>query len=198
MGHVEPGGPVAAPVKQRRRLTPVWRQGQAPHPVWDLWWALKKRFSLAGAPASWFGTPGAWTYFGNDFVTGLRRNGSTQDAFDLMDARPDLVEPVRDLALLNMKRQEQMFQFIALLYVSVPVTLVLGMAQLMPQALIRLATEQRTGTMILVGALTVGALFYLVGMWRARQLVSVIELWRIERGPLKPAQPSRRAASGAK
>ena len=52
--------------------------------------------------------------------------------------------------------------------------------------------------MILVGALTVGALFYLVGMWRARQLVSVIELWRIERGSVKPAQPSRRAASGAK
>ena len=147
-----------------------------------MWWRLKRHFGLLTAPLSWFGTPGAWAYFGNDFITGLRRNRSTEQAFTLLDEQPDLFEAVRGLAALNLKRHEQMFQFIALLYVSVPVTIVLGLAEVMPNDLIRVFSEQQQAVMILVVALTVGAVVYLVGMWRARQLLAVIELWRIERG----------------
>lgn len=187
MGHVEPGGEVAgSKPPSKRRLTTIWRQGEPSHPVWDLWWRLKRHFSLLTAPASWFGTPGAWTYFGNDFITGLRRNELTARSFALLDEQPELFETVRALAALNLKRHEQMFQFIALLYVSVPVTIVLGLAEVMPNDLIRLFSEQQRGVMILVSALTVGALVYLVGMWRARQLISVLELWRIERGRAGP------------
>lgn len=202
MGHVEPGStPAVARPKKRRRLTTIWREGDASHPAWALWWKLKRHFSLFSAPASWFGTPGSWTYFGNDFVTGLRRNDSTQAAFDLLDAAPDLFQPVHDLAALNLKRHQEMFQFIALLYITVPLTIVLGLADLMPQGVINLFMENQRLVLYLTATLVLGAGIYLVGLWRARQLMSVLELWRIERGvppvpPLKgPETPPRPTAS---
>lgn len=184
MGHIESDGEVAEPKPApRRRLTTIWREGEETHPAWTVWWRLKRNFSLAKAPASWFGTPGSWTYFGNDFLTGLRRNESTRLSFELLDERPELFEALRDLAALNLKRHEQMFQFIALLYVTVPVTVILGLAEVMPDDLVRLFAQQQLAVLILVGAMTFGALVYLVGMWRARQLLAVMELWRIERTP---------------
>ena len=85
------------------------------------------------------------------------------------------------MAQLNLKRHEQMFQFVVLLYVSVPVTLVLGLAEVMPESLVALAMKNQFMAWYLVCILTVGALIYLVGLWRARQLTGVLELWRIER-----------------
>lgn len=187
MGHLEPdgapAGQTAPPLKRSPRFRPrgFWLPGGLDHPVWRLWWALKREFGLWNAPVSWLGTPGTWTYFGDDFVTGLRLNDSTSRAFALLDAAPDQFDAVSALAQLNLKRHEQMFQFVVLLYVSVPVTLVLGLAEVMPEGLVALAMKNQFMAWYLVCILTVGALIYLVGLWRARQLTGVLELWRIER-----------------
>jgi len=191
MGHVEPGGETAGAQPglslPRFRPRPFWRTGDPPHPVWPLWWALKKEFALWRAPLSWLGTPGSWTYFGNDFVSGLRRNASTARAFALLDAAPEQFERVQALGALNLRRHEVMFQFVALIYISIPVTIVLGLAEIMPEGLIEMFRANQIGIWQLAGAFTVGAGVYLVGVWRARQLMAVLELWRIERlhEPLK-------------
>lgn len=198
MGHLEPDGAPAgetAPALKRRprfRSPGFWRPGGLEHPVWPLWWSLKREFALWTAPASWLGAPGNWTYLGDDFVTGLRRNDSTARAFALLDAAPDRFDDVAALAQLNLKRHEQMFQFIALVYVSVPVTIILGLAELMPEGLIATVRANPILVWYVGGLLALGALVYLVGLWRARQLVSVLELWRIER----PAGPALRRRPG--
>ncbi|MCS6625283.1 hypothetical protein N0B44_20435 [Roseibacterium beibuensis] len=182
MGHVEPDGAASgapAPPLKRGTVAP-------PHPVWPLWWALKREFPIWKAPASWLGTPGSWTYFGNDFVTGLRRNASTARAFALLDATPDDVEAVTALAALNLKRHERMFQFVALLYISIPVTVILGLAEVMPDGLIAVFRDHQSTIWQLAAVMTLAVGAYLIGVWRARQLLAVIELWRIERR-LSPA-----------
>ncbi|HYC74739.1 hypothetical protein [Brevundimonas sp.] len=158
-----------------------WRAGDPPHPVWEVWWALKREFSIWTAPASWLGTPGSWTYFGNDVVTGLRRNASTTRAFGLLDAAPDQIDAIVALAALNLKRHEHMFQLVALLYISIPLTIVLGLAEVMPDGLIALFREHQALVWQLAAAMTLAVGVYLIGVWRARQLVAVLELWRIER-----------------
>lgn len=188
MGHVEPDGaasgatePPLIPRRLSLRSPRYWRAGDPPHPVWSLWWALKKEFSLWKAPASWLGTPGSWTYFGNDFVTGLRRNQSTTRAFALLDAAPDQVDRVTALATLNLRRHEHMFQFVALVYISVPVTILLGLAEVMPDGLVGFFQGHQMLVWQLAVAMSLAVGLYLIGVWRARQLIAVIELWRIER-----------------
>ena len=188
MGHVESdgaaagaAGPPLSAARIPRRSSRYWRAGDPPHPVWSLWWALKREFPIWKAPASWLGTPGSWTYFGNDFVTGLRRNDSTEKAFALLDATPDQFDGVVALARLNLTRHEQMFHFVALIYFSIPVTVILGAAELMPDNLIAAFKANQFAFWYMLSILTAVAAVYLVGLWRARQLVSVLELWRIER-----------------
>lgn len=188
MGHVESGGEVAgAPAKalkpaRRRRQRHFWRPRNPPHPVWALWWSLKGVFAIWNAPSEAMGSPGSWSYFGNDFVTGLRRNDSTEKAFALIDAAPDQFDGVVALARLNLTRHEQMFNFVALVYFSIPVTVLLGAAELMPGNLIAAFKANQFAFWYMLSILTFVAAVYLVGLWRARQLVSVLELWRIERG----------------
>ena len=186
MGHVESGGEAAGekaaalkPARRRRRH--FWLPRNPPHPVWALWWSLKGLFAIWTAPAEAFGSPGSWSYFGNDFVTGLRRNDSTEKAFALLDATPDQFGGVVALARLNLTRHEQMFHFVALIYFSIPVTVILGAAELMPENLIAAFKANQFAFWYMLSILTAVAAVYLVGLWRARQLVSVLELWRIER-----------------
>ena len=173
MGHVELGGEVAA--ARAATLNPE-------HPVWPLWRGLKKEFAVWTALGDAFSSPGAWGYVGNDFVSGLRRNRSTARTFAAMDAAPGEYEAVRALAALNARRHEQMFQFVVLLYVSIPVTIILGLAEVMPEGLIEHFRRQQVAVAIFAGMCTFGVAAYLLGVWRARQIVSVLELWRLERG----------------
>ena len=188
MGHVESGGEVAGPgaeaLKPARRGRPrhFWRPRNPPHPVWALWWSLKGLFAIWTAPSEAVGSPGSWSYFGNDFITGLRRNESTAKAFVLLDAAPEQFDGVADLARLNLTRHEQMFNFVALIYFSIPVTVILGAAELMPDNLIAAFKANQFAFWYMLAVLTIVAGVYLVGLWRARQLMSVLELWRIERG----------------
>lgn len=187
MGHVQLGGAASDPDAEalkpaRFRRRHFWRPRNPPHPVWALWWSLKGLFAIWTAPAEGLGSPGSWSYFGNDFVTGLRRNESTARAFVLLDAAPDQFEGVADLAQLNLRRHEQMFNFVALIYFSIPATIILGAAELIPDSLIATFHANQFAFWYMASVLTVVAGVYLVGVWRARQLVSVLELWRIERG----------------
>lgn len=177
MGHVEPEGAVEG--GDRRQLKPR----PLDHPVWPLWLAYKRLFPTLGMLLSGATTPGSWGWFGNDVVSGLRRNPSTSKAFALVhDAPPDLFNALSALATLNQRRQELGFQMLAVFYVTVPVTLFVSAGEIAPEATLVFARNQADTLFGIVAALIATMLIYLASLWRARQMVQVLDLIRLERG----------------
>lgn len=152
-------------------------------PVWALWRAVRKPFPVWSLLPSAFWTPGAFGYVGVDHVSGLRRNASTHKVFALLEGRLDEdLDGVTALAALNSRRQRQMFTAVAVAYVSIPLTLVATWAEVAPGAVERFIRAYPTGALQAFIGLTVGALYYFCSHWRARQIVEVLDLVRIERG----------------
>lgn len=177
MGHVKPGGEVAGSGPEG--LNPTDPYG---HPVWALWNAIRRDFSVARAPLEALTSSTSWGYFGNDFVSGLRRDRPTVRTFERLDAAPQHYEAVRALADLNVRRHEQMFQLLVLFYVTVPLTIILAMGEVIPEAVARHLRDNMTYVIAGAGPLVVGVIGYMIGLWRARQMVAAMTLWRLERG----------------
>jgi hypothetical protein len=157
--------------------------GEGEAPVWVLWRQVKRRFPVWSLLPLSLATPGAYGYMGVDVVSGLRRNPSTKAVFALFHERADAeLEAVTALAALNGKRQRQIFTAVAVSYITIPLTLIATLAEIAPaglEALIR--ANMRLGLEV-SGMATVLALFYFSSLWRARQILEVLELVRIERG----------------
>ncbi|NEX92060.1 hypothetical protein [Caulobacter sp. 17J65-9] len=160
--------------------------------VWPLWRELKKGFSTWSLAGSAFVTPGSWGYAGLDFVTGLRRNRSTHEVFALLEGVSEAqFEALSALAALNARRQEQMFRVVALGYITIPLTLIATWAEIAPEGVVALLGQNTQLALYAVFLFTFGVLAYFASSWRSRQIVSVLELVRIERR-LAPAAPKRR------
>lgn len=150
--------------------------------VWTFWRTYKKLFRTWLLPLSTWTTPGAWGWLGNDVVSGLRANPSTKKAFVMLQpASASVFDALSALASLNLRRQEQGFQVLVLFYISVPLTIILAVGEFAPEA--GLAFMRRQGEAALyLGVVLVGAsLVYLAALWRARQMVHVLDLIRIAR-----------------
>lgn len=171
--------------------------------VWPLWRAIWKLFPVMGVID--LRTPGAWSAFGIDHVTGLRRNRSTQAVSDLLAARPLTdVEAMVAIADLNTRRQRQMLTTMVVLYVTVPVTGVATWAELSSDNAFTVLRDNLTFVIELFVIATTGVAYYAASHWRARQMLEVLELVKIERLaalPLvetpEPAPRRRRAAQPA-
>ena len=151
--------------------------------MWPLWRSYKRLFSTWTIVLSTFATPGAWGWFGNDVVGPFRRNPSTNKAFALLsDTPPEVFNALSALAALNQRRQELGFQMLVLFYVTVPVTLFVSAGEIFPDEFRRYLAVQGEVTLQLVGGLVLVTLIYLAALWRARQMVHVMDLIRIERG----------------
>jgi hypothetical protein len=165
-------------------------------PVWPLWRSVYSLFPVWGWLTG-LGTPGAWSAFGIDYVTGLRRNRSTQKTFDLLAGRADgEFEAVVALAELNARRQKQMFTTIAVAYVTIPLTLVATGAEVFPDAVQAFVRSEPVAVLQIVALSTLGALYYFASHWRARQIVEVLDLVRAER--LAEAAPAVEAPTPRK
>jgi hypothetical protein len=170
MGHVESGGEAAKP-------------NPLSHPAWPLWLAYKRRFRSLTLISDSFTTPGAMSWFGNDLVSGLRRNPSTREAFELFDGVPvDTFNAVSALATLNQRRQELGFQMLLALYITVPVTIFVSAGEVFPDEFARAMERYGALAFQVLFALILTVVGYLMSLWRARQMVQVLDLIRIERG----------------
>lgn len=150
--------------------------------VWALWRALKRIFPVWSLLPSAFWTPGAWGYVGLDHVTGLRRNATTRATFALLQDRSDeALATLTALASLNSRRQGQMFSIVAIIYITVPLTLVATWAQIAPGGVERYIRGHLLGSVQVLVAATLAAGYYFLSHWRSRQVVEVLELVRIER-----------------
>lgn len=151
--------------------------------VWALWHQLKRFFPSWSLGLSSFHTPGAWGYLGVDFVSGFRRNRSTLQTFDLLkDVDDATFDALSALASLNARRQEQMLRVVVLGYLTVPLSITALLAEISGDSVIAFFNANRSLAIQIVVTATAAPLGYMISHWRARQMVGVLDLVRIERG----------------
>ena len=161
----------------------------SPGELWTLWRRLVGVLSMLRMPFDSMFAPSSWTLVGVDYVSGLRRNDSTQKIFDLLRRlSPADLRRIHLLAQINHRRQEAVSRWTAIMVVTVPVSGALALSQLAPDLLARIRRDWLDLSVTTLVALAGIVLFYLASAWRARQLATVIELAFVERGvPLDPA-----------
>ena len=133
-------------------------------------------------PSSFY-TPGAWGYLGVDFISGFRRNRSTREAFALLEGVDDRTfDAVSAMANLNARRQEQMLRAVIIAYLTVPVTIVAILAEVAGDSLVAFIRDNLQIAAPVIAGVTLAPVSYFTSHWRSRQIVSVLDLIRIERG----------------
>lgn len=138
-------------------------------------------------------TPGAWGYLGVDFVSGFRRNRSTRQAFELLQGVDDSAfDSVSALANLNSRRQDQMLRGVVIAYLTVPVSIIAILAELAGDSVMALVRDHLQLSIQLGVTATLAPLGYYLSHWRSRQIVSVLDLIRIERGQSPYTAPELR------
>ncbi|MFT3997156.1 MAG: hypothetical protein QM667_07100 [Asticcacaulis sp.] len=163
-------------------------------PVWALWQRLTPLFPGWSLIPSAFATPGAWTMMGVDFLSGLRRNGSTRKAFELMQGVDTATfAAIVDMAALNEKRQEQILKAVIIGYLTIPLSIIAVLAEIAGDTLSSYAHAHTSEIIQWVCILTAAPAGYFLSHWRARQIVSVLELIRIERGDVAGKRPDTTA-----
>ena len=149
---------------------------------WALWRRLKSDFPVWSLLPSSFNTPGAWGYLGADFVSGFGRNPSTRRALALLgDVDDKAFDAVAALAALNVRRHEQMTRAVIVGYLTVPISVTALVAEIAGDSVSSLARDHMALGVQIAVLLALGPLGYLMGLWRARQMVGVLDLVRIER-----------------
>jgi hypothetical protein len=149
---------------------------------WALWRQLKGHFPGWSLLPSSFYTPGAWGYMGTDFVSGFRKNASTRRAFELLyEVDGKTFDAVTALANLNVRRQEQMMRAVIIGYLTVPISVIALMAEVAGDSVTAFVHDHAMDVLKVAVILAVGPLGYLASHWRARQIVGVLDLIKIER-----------------
>lgn len=175
MGHVQPGGEA---------------EPQAPGPLtpqeaayWPVWRRLCREFPTWSFVFSAILTPAAWRTIVNDLVSGLRANRSTKRAFQLTAGLSDEdIEALAAIAALNQRRHDWVMRILIVVYLTIPATLATLAAEVMGDGLISVLREQAQASAALIVGLVIAILIYFMAQWRARQMVGVLELIRIDRG----------------
>jgi len=167
MGHVESGG----------------KAPEAMSDIWALWDRLKRYFPTWSLLPSSFYTPGAWGYMGVDFISGFRRNRSTRQAFELLAGVDDQTfDAVSALANVNARRQDQMLRAVIIAYLTIPVSIIAVLAEVAGDSLVSFVRGNLELAIQFGAGVTLAPLAYYLSHWRSRQIVSVLDLIRIERG----------------
>ncbi len=151
--------------------------------LWDLWRRLKRNFPAWSLLPSGLYTPGAWGYIGVDFISGFRRNKSTQQTFDLLDGVDDKTfDALYALAGLNGRRQDQMLKAVVIGYLTLPLSIIAVVADIEGDSVSAFIREHSTTVYQIIAMVTLGPLTFLMSQWRSRQMIGVLDLIRIERG----------------
>jgi hypothetical protein len=120
---------------------------------------------------------------GVDFISGFRKNRSTVESFALLEGVDDRVfDALSALASLNARRQDQMLRAVIIIYLTVPLSIAALAADLMGDSIVSFIRAQPRSAIAIVATMTMGVVIYVMSQWRSRQIVSVLDLIRIERG----------------
>lgn len=152
--------------------------------VWTAWRALVATLPVRAMPIEWFFSASIWSLFGVDFLSGLRRNRTTTKVFDILrPLSPRDLRRVHGFALLNHRRHEAVSRGFALAFLTVPASAALTLSELSPATLQRIASAEGPGRWYLVlGYAAAVVALYMMFAWRARQLLTIVEIWIIQTG----------------
>jgi hypothetical protein len=152
--------------------------------IWTVWRRLVKALPVVRMPLEWLFSPSVWRLFGVDFLSGLLKNRTTREVFSVLaplQARD--LRRVHALAQLNHRRHEAISRWFAIAFVTVPASAALTLSELSPQTLRTLAAAEGPGRWYLMLAYVAAVvLLYLLFAWRARQLLTLVEMWLIQEG----------------
>lgn len=152
--------------------------------LWPTWKRLVKALPVVLMPLEWFTAPSTWKLFGVDFLSPLLENRTTKAAFAVLrPLSPRDLRRIHALAMVNHRRHEAVSRWFAIGFITLPVSAALMLSELSPATLKVVAEAEgavRWYLMLAYGAAAVA--LHLMFAWRARQLLTVIELWLIQRG----------------
>jgi hypothetical protein len=159
--------------------------------IWQTWRRMVRELPVWRMPYELFFSPSIWTLMGLDVVSGLLKNRSTRRIFDILAPLPtgDL-RRVHALAQMNHRRHEAISRWSAIALLTLPASAALTLSELSPQTLTAITRwEGFARWYLMLAYLAAVVAFYLLCAWRARQLVTVVELAFIQRGvPLAPGE----------
>lgn len=152
--------------------------------LWTMWRRLVAALPVRAMPYEWFFSASIWSLFGADFLTGLRRNRSTARVFDLLRAMsPSDLRRIHGLAQLNHRRHEAVSRGFAIAFLTLPASTALTLSELSPTTLQRIAALEGPGRWyLLLGYAAAVVALYMMFAWRARQLLTLTEMWLIQKG----------------
>jgi hypothetical protein len=159
-------------------------QGVSDDPIWLVWRRVVRALPVVRMPIEWLASPSMWRLFGLDYLSGLLKNRNTADVFAVLEPLGEReLRRVYALAHLNHRRHEAVSRGFAVGFLTIPASAALTLSELSPQTLRAIATAEGLARwyMMLAYAAVVVSL-YMMFAWRARQLLTVIELWLIHRG----------------
>jgi len=120
---------------------------------------------------------------GVDFISGFRRNRSTRQTFELLAGVDNRTfDAISALANLNARRQDQMLRAVIIAYLTIPVSIIAILAEVAGDSLMSFVRANLETSVQFGVAVTLGPVVYYLSHWRSRQIVSVLDLIRIERG----------------
>ena len=160
------------------------RVAEADQELWAVWRRLVAALPWWRMPFELFFSASIWRMFGVDLLSGLLKNRTTAKVFALLE--PLSVRDLRRVhavAALNHRRHEAVSRWTAIALVTLPASAALTLSELSPTTLRAIAgAEGPTSWYLVLGYLAAAVGLYLIWAWRARQLLTVIEMHLIQRG----------------
>lgn len=157
----------------------------------QMWRAIVRRYPSWTAPIDLMISPSSWRLIGVDLLRGPFRERRAHEVAALLAPLDEAaLDRLGRIAEVNHQRAAAVFKAVAVSYVSLPIAVTALLSDVAPDIL-RSAVEANLRPLVgLLIAAALGPLVYFCAMWRARQIVWVIELCRA--GSIEPAEPTMR------
>lgn len=147
--------------------------------LWRVWREMVRAMTVRGLVWDSIFGRSAWSQWGVDYVSGLRRNRSSLRVADIVRGlAPADQRRLHAIAAINHRRLESVARWSGVAFVTVPASAALVLNQLAPQVLARL--EWDAVDIFFAGAGLAWIGWIMMAAWRARQMVVVTELTMIE------------------
>jgi hypothetical protein len=157
-----------------------------PDALWDAWRRIVRAMTVRGLVWDSAFSRSAWTQWGSDYVSGLRRNASSRRVAAIVQSLgPGDMRRLHAIAGINHRRLEAIARWTAIGLVTLPASAALALNQLAPQVLRRFRWDSQD--LVAAAALLAWIGWVMMAAWRARQTVVVMELAMIEADVLPTA-----------
>lgn len=160
-----------------------------PPQAWSVWREVVRAASLAVLAREGLTSRAAWSQWGADYVSGLRRNRRTLAILRILEPLSDQdLRRVRAIARLNQSRISASARWMAIAFVTLPASAAVTVSELEPKVMETfLASRVDTDSLATLGVLGLTVLYQIACAWRARQISTFVDMAMIDRGLFEEA-----------